>query len=82
MDSIEALRKEIDALDNEIMQKLDKRYDLSIQIGQLKQQEQRVVYDANREAMILNKTSNLSHSPQITEVYKTIMEESKKLQRK
>jgi chorismate mutase/prephenate dehydratase len=82
MDSIAALRKKIDALDQDIMNQLDKRFDLSVKIGQLKQLENKVVFDSNREQLILDKTSSLSHSPQIQEVYRTIMTQSKSIQRK
>lgn len=82
MDSIAALRKEIDALDQDIMNKLDKRFDLSVKIGQLKQLENKAVFDSNREQLILDKASSLSHFPQIQEVYRTIMTQSKSIQRK
>jgi monofunctional chorismate mutase len=82
MDQIDVYRKQIDELDNQIMSLLDKRYHLSTKIGTLKQHLKKPVLDTSREKTILDKISNYSHSPQIEVIYKTIMEESRKLQRK
>ena len=82
MKTIDDLRKEIDLLDDEIMSLLDKRYNITNKIGKLKQEENIVILDTNRESIVLNKTSKYSHSPQIESIYKTIMEESKKAQKK
>lgn len=82
MDTIAKKRKEIDAIDDSIMALLNKRFDLALEIGDQKKKENINVLDTNREEKILNKTSNFSHSPQIDVVYKSIMSESKKLQRK
>lgn len=82
MDKLEKLRNRIDALDYTIMQLLDERYDLSIEVGTLKKETKTAVLDSNREQIILDKTSKLSHSHAIKNVYVAIMEESKKLQRK
>lgn len=82
MDQIAKYRTEIDEIDDQIMELLNKRYDLSIKIGIEKKQVKTHVFDQNREQYIINKASKYSHSPQIEEVYKTIMNESKTLQRK
>ena len=82
MDKIDKLRQDIDSLDNEIMELLDKRFNLTNQIGTIKKQDKRIVLDSKREQLILDKTSKYSHSPQIINIYKTIMDESKSLQRK
>jgi chorismate mutase len=55
---------------------------LTTEIGQLKQVENKLVLDSNREQIILDKTAKFSHSPQLSTIYKTIMDESKSLQRK
>lgn len=75
-------RKDIDIIDDQIMDLLDKRFTLSGKIGTLKNQVKKQVLDANREQKILEKTLKYSHSPEIGEVYKYIMEVSKNLQRK
>ena len=82
MDKLERLRNRIDAIDYTIMELLDERYDLAIDIGQLKMEQSTPVLDQDRENIILEKTSKLSHSLAIKNVYIKIMEESKTLQRK
>ena len=82
MDVINKKRETIDLLDKVIMESLEKRFDLSIEIGIAKASQNKEILDTNREEIILKKISKLSHSPQIEQVYKTIMKESKQLQRK
>lgn len=82
MATIDDLRKEIDDIDSNIMDLLDKRFFAAVKIGELKKHQNRSVLDSSREEFILNKTAIFKHSPQIIQVYKTIMIESKELQRK
>ncbi len=82
MDKITKLRELIDALDDDIMTLLNKRYDLSIEIGNEKTRAKIDVLDTKREKAILEKTSKYSHFPELELVYKKIMETSKLLQRK
>lgn len=82
MDRLVKSRNRIDEIDDAIMQLLDERYDLSMEIGEIKKKQKTQVLDANREQIILDKTSKLRHSHSIKNVYHTIMDESKKLQRK
>lgn len=82
MDTLTSLRKEINEIDEQIMDLLDKRMTVSTKIGILKQDQNHPVLDTNRELLIYNKTSKYSHSPQIRSIYNTIMSESKSLQRK
>ena len=82
MDKIDDMRHLIDILDDEIMSILDERFALSKKIGKLKTLAKTDVLDTKREKTVLDKTSKYSHSPEIGIVYKTIMEESKSLQRK
>ncbi len=81
MDKIEKNRELIDIIDDEIMSLLDKRLCLAVEIGKAKSVSTIAVLDTKRENIILNKTSNYSHSPQIDVIYKKIMEMSKSLQR-
>jgi len=80
MDRITENRILIDKIDEQIMELLDERFNLSIVIGQLKEQHKVAVLDGNREREILNKASKYSHCPSIENIYKCIMTESKKLQ--
>lgn len=83
MDSkIDIIRKEIDSLDQEIMKLLDRRFILTTEIGRLKKDTKTKVLDTNREKIIYDKISKYSHFPELREIYKTIINESKKLQRK
>ena len=82
MDKINELRDKIDLLDDEIMSLLDKRLSLGIKIGNQKSISKTSILDTKREQFILNKTSKCSHSPEIDDIYKLIMNKSKLLQRK
>lgn len=82
MDELKKKRDQIDNIDQQIMTLLNDRFDISIEVGNIKKKNNILVLDGNREEVILNKTTNLSHSPQIKEVYKAIMQQSKSLQRK
>lgn len=82
MDKIAALRKQIDQLDDLLIDILHDRYNLTNEIGAIKKESHLVVKDNNREEYIFNKISKYSHSPSIELVYKTIINESKNNQRK
>ena len=81
---IEDLRKDIDALDNEIIKLLDKRFDCSKKIGDEKKASNIKVLDSSREQAILDKVAALSsdeHKEYIQEIYKKIMEQSREYQK-
>ncbi len=82
MDKIEDLRQQIDSIDNDLMVLLNKRYEISDLIGSLKSNSKKEILDKKREDYILNKTKNHSHSLQLELVYKTIMSESKNIQKR
>jgi monofunctional chorismate mutase len=82
MTNLNKLREEIDQIDDQIMSLLEKRYNITNEIGKIKQLQKTTVLDINREKYIFDKTSKYSHLPQIESVYKTIMEESRKAQKK
>lgn len=82
MDKIISLRDQIDEIDDQIMTLLDKRFQLSKEIGNRKQLINVTVLDSNREQDILIKTTKYNHFPQIESIYHTILEESKNVQRK
>ena len=82
MATIEELRNAIDQLDDQLMELIDKRFELTNQIGIEKSKTKMTILDTNRELNIINKTSKYSHSPQIESIYMTMMNESKKAQRK
>ena len=82
MDKIIHLRNRIDEIDTEIMHLLNERYEISDQIGAIKSSSKVDVLDTKREEYVLNKTKKHSHSPQLELVYRTIMHESKNIQRR
>ena len=81
MDRLIELRNEIDQLDNKIMELLDKRFEITKQVGLLKKESNTKILDAKRETIILDKTTKYSHYPQISSVYQYIMSLSKDKQR-
>lgn len=82
MDKIDGYRKEIDAIDAQLMTLLDERFTLSDKIGRAKAQCDSPVHDPNREAKVLDKASAYQHEASIRALYKELMTLSKKLQRK
>jgi len=82
MDKIEDLRQQIDNLDDELMKLLNRRYDVSEQIGELKSSSKKDILDSKREGYVLNKAKKYNHSKQLELVYKAIMNESKNIQRR
>lgn len=82
MEKIIALRNEIDLLDDQIMKLLERRFTCALEIGHLKKASSAQVLDQKREEIILNKINSFSHNQAIYQVYLTLLETSKNLQRK
>lgn len=82
MDSINNLRKNINDIDKKIMDLLNERFENSVKVGLVKLKSSINILDTKREDEILEKCKNLKYESQIIEVYKTVMKESKSLQRK
>lgn len=82
--TIEKLRKEIDILDEQIMNLLLKRVEIVQQVGKLKHEQTIPVLDQNREQIIFKKIRDINASQQdkeiINKVYQTILMTSKELQ--
>ena len=81
------LRHKLDELDQMIVNTLRTRFEITDQIGEIKRTFEMPIYDSNREQEILAKLkamfsleSNDSTFENITEVYRTIMEQSRKRQ--
>ena len=81
MSKIETLRNKIDDIDNEIISLLDSRFELSKEIGKEKAKENIAITDQNREKEILAKTEKAKNKDAIKIIYKTIFEQSKKIQK-
>ena len=72
-DTLETMRKEINALDETIKQALKRRFELSESIGKYKQKHNMPVLDASREKEILDAIDDTS----IRNIYAVILRESK-----
>lgn len=81
--SIELLRKEIDAVDDELVALLKARFDLSKAMGEEKKKLNRPVYDAAREEALLSRLEEAAapYGDEVRALYERIMELSRKLQR-
>src|SRR5437868_6773602 len=60
---LDALRKQIDALDAKIVALLNDRARVVVEIGKLKQQNNQPVYAPDREKAVLEKLRRLNHGP-------------------
>ena len=80
--SIESMRKEIDAVDDELVALLKARFDLSVAIGEEKKKKDLPVYDAEREAALLSRLEQQAapYGGEVRVLYEKIMELSRKLQ--
>lgn len=80
---LSALRNEIDLIDNQIIELLDRRFDLSSEIGKEKKQLNMNINDTSREDFILNKIIhvNSNYTNEISEIYKEIFVQSKRIQK-
>ena len=81
--SIESIRKEIDAVDDQLVALLKARFDLSRAIGEEKKKKGLPVYDAEREGLLLLRLEKegAPYGGEVRVLYEKIMELSRKLQR-
>lgn len=85
MDKLKELRKEIDLIDNQLIDLFIKRFNLSIEVKKVKQENNILVLDSKREQEIIEKVKSINANDNIKnaieEVYLTILNSSKKLQK-
>ncbi len=82
--NLENLRNEVDEIDNELIFLLNKRFELTDKIGDLKKTTNQNILDKTREEQILtkiNKLSNEKNIENIKEIYINIMNISKQRQK-
>lgn len=81
--SIESMRREIDAIDRELIALLNRRFDLSVAIGEEKKKQKTAVRDPGREEEILRRIEAASsdHAEAIASVYRALFQSSRDLQR-
>ncbi|MCL2359493.1 MAG: chorismate mutase [Nitrososphaerota archaeon] len=78
MDEIDALRKKIDVIDEQIMQTLLQRIEICRAIGELKKQQCKPIQDISRETQVFSRIKNhatqLKLDPdQIERIYREIV---------
>ncbi len=81
MKELEAVRKKINELDQEIVRLLQKRFDMVSDVAAIKKQIGMPILDQNREASIMKSLDGLKYEHELKEVYKSILMVSKNLQR-
>lgn len=75
MDRIKELRLEIDSLDHELMELVQKRFELSRRVISEKQKNNLGTYDKKREEFILVRARNFG--PKVEELYQELLRISK-----
>lgn len=75
-------RKDINELNEQIVQLLEKRFEVCKEIGEIKRENQMDVFDSKREDQVLSKIENMSNEypKQNIEVFKTIMKQAKNIE--
>lgn len=84
MSSLTALRRQIDRLDRQILQLLNRRAGVAVQVGRLKRRDGRPVYDGGREAEILRRVARLNRGPlpsaSVARIFRGILQGSRRLE--
>ena len=80
--SVESIRKKIDTVDDELVDLLKARFDLSCAMGEEKRKIGREVYDPVREAALLARLEEKAapYGKQVRALYEKMMELSRNLQ--
>lgn len=73
--TVAELRQQIDAIDAEILQFLNHRAQLALQLRQIKLQEGRPIYDPDREAVVLQRLERLNQGPLNADAIRNIFEQ-------
>jgi chorismate mutase len=86
--SLEALRDEIDKIDEVIVRLLDSRARCAYAIGRVKQTQGLAIYEPQREARVIARVKELNaklggplDEPAIVRLYERIMDEARRIQR-
>ena len=81
---LEDWRKEIDALDQQLLALLSRRAEFALEIGRIKQTIEQPVYAPERETSILNRIRELNAGPMTDEavqrIFQQIIDESRRLE--
>jgi chorismate mutase len=86
--SLEALREEIDKIDEVIVRLLDSRARCAYAVGRLKQEQGKAIYEPEREAAVIAHVRTIDaklggplDDSAITRLYERIMDEARRIQR-
>ncbi|MDP1568600.1 MAG: chorismate mutase [Vicinamibacterales bacterium] len=86
--SFEALREEIDRIDEVVVRLLDRRARCAYAIGRLKRAEGRAIYEPGREAAVMAHVRDVNErlggpldGAAIVRLYERIMDEARRIQR-
>ena len=78
------LRTKIDAIDKQLLELINERAEVVLEIGELKRNNDMAVYDPNREKVIEQKLIKMNSGPMpnasVIKIFKTIIEASRTLQ--
>ena len=77
---IQKLRKEIDLIDNDIIRALDKRFDVTKTIGEVKKELKLPIEDKQRDKVVLTRTRKATNVKEIQAIFKKILAEAKRTQ--
>lgn len=82
--TVTSLRRQLDAIDGEILAAMNRRAELAKQIGQLKQSDEHDVYDPQREAIVLERVVAENQGPlkddAVRAVYRELISGSRAVQ--
>lgn len=80
---IEALRKDIDVIDRDIVSRLNERANLALEIRKLKAESNLQLYDPEREERIFNNITSVNNGPlyddDLRGIYEAILQAMKAL---
>lgn len=81
---IEDWRNQIDEVNVQLIELLNKRATYATEIGKLKKEQGLPVFDADREQFILDKMGSLTNGPlsseSVKKIFQVIMEETRKVE--
>lgn len=69
---LEQLREGINNIDHQLMELLDKRFELVKQVGAYKKENKLPIVDNDRQKFILEKANNFNNSSSIKKIYQKI----------
>lgn len=83
--TIEDIREQIDALDDELLSIFNRRAALALAIGELKKTEGRAIYDPERERSIFDRMQAANSGPldngAVVRLFERVIEETRGLER-